>query len=70
MSISELKKRYNELLSRLRKGCIYLENNRQDIDKYISEIEKIQNEMEKITNKIMEKEEMSKEQIIKGFDIV
>ena len=70
MSISELKKRYNELLSRLRKGCIYLENNRQDIDKYIPEIEKIQNEMEKITNKIMEKEEMSNEQIINGFDIV
>jgi type II secretory ATPase GspE/PulE/Tfp pilus assembly ATPase PilB-like protein len=65
--MSVLKDEYNKLLERYYNGCKYLENNRNEIDKYIYELLKIQNDLEDLLNKIQKTDKVNSYEITNGF---
>jgi hypothetical protein len=65
--MSVLKDEYNKLLERYYNGCKYLENNRNEIDKYIYELLKIQNDLEDLLNKIQKTDKVNSDEITNGF---
>jgi len=66
-AIKVLKKDYNFLLKRYYNGCKYLENNREEIDKWMPELGNIMKSMDVLLDEIMKYEEIKEEQILKGF---
>lgn len=65
----ELKWNYNHNLNRYYNGCNYIEQNKQDTDKYLAELLSIKENLEIILTEIMENEKVSEEEILNGFKL-
>lgn len=65
----ELKWNYNHNLNRYYNGCNYIEQNKQDTDKYLAELLSIKENLEIILTEIMENEKVSEEEILNGFEL-
>lgn len=69
MENAELKKMYNERIKRYYNGCQYIKEHYREADKWLPEVFKILDEMNLILEEIQLTEEVSKEEILKGFKI-
>lgn len=67
--LHELKWNYNHNLNRYYNGCNYIEQNKQDTDKYLAELLSIKENLEIILTEIMENEKVSEEEILNGFKL-
>lgn len=67
--IHELKWNYNYNLNRYYNGCNYIEQNKQDTDKYLAELLSIKEKLEILLTEIMENERVSEEEILNGFKL-
>lgn len=67
--LHELKWNYNHNLNRYYNGCNYIEQNKQDTDKYLAELLSIKEDLEIILTEIMKNEKVSEEEILNGFKL-
>ena len=69
MENEELKKMYNEKLKRYYNGCQYIKEHYRETEKWLPEVIKILNEMNLILEEIQLTENVSAEEIFKGFKL-
>lgn len=67
--LHELKWNYNHNLNRYYNGCNYIEQNKQDTDKYLAELLSIKENLEILLTEIMKNEKVSEEEILNGFKL-
>ena len=67
--MENLKWDYNQNLERYYRGCEYLEQHRDEIDKYLPELNKISNNLNLILEQIMKYEHVTDDEIINGFTL-
>lgn len=65
----ELKIMYNEKLKRYYNGCQYIKEHIKEIEKWMPEVIKIFDEMNLILEEIQLTENVSEEEILKGFKV-
>lgn len=63
----KLKEIYNKTLQRYYNGCNYIDEHIEECDKYLPEVLKLLDILNKILSKIMEYQEVTKEEILNGF---
>ena len=65
----ELKIMYNEKIKRYYNGCQYIKEHIKDVEKWLPEVIKILDEMNLILEEIQLTENVSEEEILKGFKL-
>lgn len=65
----QLKWEYNNTLNRYYNGCNYLEENVSDTDKYMPLLLELLKNIETLINKIQEKQIVTTEEILGGFEL-
>ena len=65
----QLKWEYNNTLNRYYNGCNYLEEHVSDIDKYMPLLLELLKNIETLINKIQEKQIVTTEEILGGFEL-
>ncbi len=68
-AIKDLKWHYNHNLERYYNGCKYMEEHRNEMDKWIPEILTILETIENLLKEITKYEQVKKEEILGGFRI-
>lgn len=66
-AMQDLKWNYNYNLDRYYNGCEYCKKHKKEIDKWLPTILDILNNINNLLEEIMKYEEVTKEQILKGF---
>lgn len=69
MENKELKKIYNEKIKRYYNGCQYIKEHCRETEKWLPEVFKILDEINLILEEIQLTENVSKEEILKGFKL-
>ena len=69
VNLKELKMDYNFNLSRLYKGCNYLDEHPEDCDKYLDELFKIYKKVNQIIDKICKYQKVTPDETLGGFKI-
>ena len=67
--MDELKEQYNVTLKRYYNGCNYLTEHPNEWDKYIDKVLELLNKLNKTLEKIMQKQEVTENEILEGFAI-
>ena len=67
--LDKLKQEYNHNLTRYYNGCKYCEEHRDEIDKWLPELLKIQDKISELLEEIMKQQEVSRKEILKGFEL-
>ena len=68
--LDKLKQEYNHNLTRYYNGCKYLEKcDDEEIDKWLPELLKILNRINELLEKIMKQQEVSRKEILEGFEL-
>lgn len=65
----ELKMMYNEKIKRYYNGCQYIKEHIKEVEKWLPEVIKILDEMNLILEEIQLTENVSEEEILKGFKL-
>ena len=65
----ELKIMYNEKIKRYYNGCQYIKEHIKEVEKWLPEVIKILDEMNLILEEIQLTENVSEEEILKGFKV-
>lgn len=65
----QLKWKYNNTLNRYYNGCNYLEEHVSDTDKYMPLLLELLKNIETLINKIQEKQIVTTEEILGGFEL-
>ena len=60
---------YNSNLNRFYNGCNYITENPQECDEYIDDVLKLKKNCELFLTKIQEKEFVTEDEILNGFDL-
>lgn len=68
-AIYALKWNYNHNLNRYYNGCNYIEQNREDTNKFLPELLSIQENLEILLNEIMKYEDVTEREILNGFNL-
>ena len=69
MDLDKLKQEYNHNLTRLYKGDRYCQDHKDEVDRWLPEILKIQDKINELLEKIMKQQEVSKKEILEGFEL-
>ena len=67
--LDKLKQEYNHNLTRYYNGCKYCEEHRDEVDKWLSELLQIQDKMNELIEEIKKQQEVSRKEILKGFEL-
>ena len=69
MDLDKLKQEYNHNLTRYYKGCKYLDEHRNEEDKWQPELLKIQDRLGDLITKIKKYQYVGSTEILKGFEL-
>jgi len=67
--IYQLKWKYNNTLNRYYNGCNYITDNPEQFDKYINKVMELKAEIDRLLDKIMDKQNVTTEEILGGFEL-